>query len=142
MSTFEPAPATDDVAIIGLALRFPGAETLEELGGHLVAGRSLISEVPPERWSKDRYFGDPRRGAQKTNSIWGGFVEHADCFDAEFFNISPREAETMDPQQRMALELAWRAIENMRLCGERSRRYGNGCLHGRLPCGLRGNDGT
>lgn len=112
MSTFEPAPATDDVAIIGLALRFPGAETLEELGGHLVAGRSLISEVPPERWSKDRYFGDPRRGAQKTNSIWGGFVEHADCFDAEFFNISPREAETMDPQQRMALELAWRAIEN------------------------------
>ncbi|MGW1409041.1 SDR family NAD(P)-dependent oxidoreductase [Streptomyces sp. NPDC002403] len=112
MSTFEPAPATDDVAIIGLALRFPGAETLEELGGHLVAGRSLISEVPPERWSKDQYFGDPRLGAQKTNSVWGGFVEHADCFDAEFFNISPREAESMDPQQRMALELAWRAIEN------------------------------
>ncbi|MEV5203142.1 SDR family NAD(P)-dependent oxidoreductase [Streptomyces sp. NPDC053720] len=112
MSTFEPAPATDDVAIIGLALRFPGAETLEELGGHLVAGRSLISEVPPERWSKERYFGDPRLGAQKTNSVWGGFIEHADCFDAEFFNVSPREAESMDPQQRMALELAWRAIEN------------------------------
>lgn len=112
MSTFEPAPATDDVAIIGLALRFPGAETLEELGGHLVAGRSLISEVPPERWSKERYFGDPRLGAQKTNSVWGGFIEHADCFDAEFFNISPREAESMDPQQRMALELAWRAIED------------------------------
>lgn len=112
MSTFDPAPATDDVAIIGLALRFPGAETLEELGGNLVAGRSLISEVPPERWSKERYFGDPRLGAQKTNSIWGGFIEHADCFDAEFFSISPREAESMDPQQRMALELAWRAIEN------------------------------
>ncbi|MDV9196917.1 SDR family NAD(P)-dependent oxidoreductase, partial [Streptomyces sp. Wh19] len=112
MSTFEPAPATDDIAIIGLALRFPGAETLEELGGHLVAGRSLISEVPPERWSKERYFGDPRLGAQKTNSVWGGFIEHADCFDAEFFNISPREAESMDPQQRMALELSWRAIEN------------------------------
>ncbi|MFJ7193998.1 MULTISPECIES: SDR family NAD(P)-dependent oxidoreductase [unclassified Streptomyces] len=112
MSTSGPAPATDDVAIIGLALRFPGAETLEELGRHLVAGRSLISEVPPERWSKDQYFGDPRLGAQKTNSVWGGFVEHADCFDAEFFNISPREAESMDPQQRMALELAWRAIEN------------------------------
>ncbi|WP_406003970.1 SDR family NAD(P)-dependent oxidoreductase [Streptomyces sp. NBC_00987] len=112
MSTFEPAPATDDIAIIGLALRFPGAETLQELGGHLVAGRSLISEVPPERWSKERYFGDPRLGAQKTNSVWGGFIEHADCFDAEFFNISPREAESMDPQQRMALELAWRAIED------------------------------
>ncbi|MFJ2132669.1 SDR family NAD(P)-dependent oxidoreductase [Streptomyces sp. NPDC087845] len=112
MSTVEPAPATEDVAIIGLALRLPGADTLEELGEHLVAGRSLISEVPPERWSKEHYFGDPRRGAQKTNSIWGGFIEHADCFDADFFNISPREAESMDPQQRIALELAWQAVEN------------------------------
>ncbi|WP_405194522.1 SDR family NAD(P)-dependent oxidoreductase [Streptomyces anulatus] len=112
MSTVVPAPAADDVAIIGIALRFPGAETLEELAGHLLAGRSLISEVPPERWSRERYFGDPRRGAQKTNSVWGGFVEHADRFDADFFAISPREAESMDPQQRIALELAWRAVEN------------------------------
>ncbi|MEU8698861.1 SDR family NAD(P)-dependent oxidoreductase [Streptomyces sp. NPDC048680] len=112
MSAAVPAPAADDVAIIGIALRFPGTETLEELGEHLLAGRSLISEVPPERWSKERYFGDPRRGAQKTNSVWGGFVEHADRFDADFFAISPREAESMDPQQRMALELAWRAVEN------------------------------
>ncbi|MEV6074719.1 SDR family NAD(P)-dependent oxidoreductase [Streptomyces sp. NPDC052069] len=112
MSTVEPTPATDDVAIIGLALRFPGADTLEELSGHLIAGRSLISEVPAERWSKEAYFGDPKRGAQKTNSVWGGFIEHADCFDADFFAISPREAESMDPQQRMTLELAWRAIEN------------------------------
>ncbi|MER5556854.1 SDR family NAD(P)-dependent oxidoreductase [Streptomyces sp. NPDC002793] len=112
MSTVEPVPGADDVAIIGIALRLPGAETLEELGEHLIAGRSLISEVPSERWSKERYFGDPKRGAQKTNSIWGGFIEHADRFDADFFRISPREAETMDPQQRMALELAWRVIEN------------------------------
>ncbi|MFF9398978.1 SDR family NAD(P)-dependent oxidoreductase [Streptomyces sp. NPDC014744] len=106
------APAPDDVAITGLALRFPGADTLEEFGEHLVAGRSLISEVPAERWSKEDYFGDPRRGAQKTNSVWGGFIEHADRFDADFFNISPREAESMDPQQRIALELAWQAVEN------------------------------
>ncbi|MER5985193.1 SDR family NAD(P)-dependent oxidoreductase [Streptomyces sp. NPDC001787] len=112
MSTAGPAPAPDDVAIIGLALRFPGADTLEELSRHLIAGRSLISEVPSERWSKERYFGDPKRGAQRTNSIWGGFIEHADCFDADFFAISPREAESMDPQQRMALELAWRALED------------------------------
>lgn len=119
MSTVEPAPASDDappapddVAIIGLALRFPGADTLEEFGDHLVAGRSLISEVPAERWSKEDYFGDPRRGAQKTNSVWGGFIEHADRFDADFFGISPREAESMDPQQRIALELAWQAVED------------------------------
>ncbi|OSC42265.1 SDR family NAD(P)-dependent oxidoreductase [Mycobacterium decipiens] len=101
-----------DIAIVGLALRFPGADTLVELFDHLVAGRSLITEVPAQRWSTDRYFGDPRSGEEKTNSIWAGFIEGADCFDAAFFNISPREAETMDPQQRFALELAWAAIED------------------------------
>ncbi|MEU0843707.1 SDR family NAD(P)-dependent oxidoreductase [Streptomyces sp. NPDC005962] len=104
--------SADDIAVIGLALRLPGADTLDELFGHLTAGRSLISEVPPERWSKERYFGDPRRGAEKTSSVWGGFIDNADCFDAAFFRISPREAESMDPQQRFALELAWKAIED------------------------------
>ncbi|MFH8346373.1 SDR family NAD(P)-dependent oxidoreductase [Streptomyces sp. NPDC018045] len=111
MSKPQP-PHPDDVAIIGLALRFPGSENLPELFGHLAAGRSLISEVPPERWSKERYFGEPKSGTDRTSSVWGGFIEHADRFDASFFNISPREAESMDPQQRFALELAWQAIED------------------------------
>ncbi|MGW1784018.1 SDR family NAD(P)-dependent oxidoreductase [Streptomyces sp. NPDC002143] len=103
---------SDSVAVIGLALRMPGSDTLPEFYRHLTGGRSLISEVAPERWSKERWFGSPRRGAEKTNSVWGGFIEQADCFDAAFFSISPREAESMDPQQRFALELAWRAIED------------------------------
>ncbi|MGW2870851.1 SDR family NAD(P)-dependent oxidoreductase [Kitasatospora sp. NPDC001225] len=103
---------TDGIAIIGLALRFPGADTLATLFDHLAAGRSLITEVPAERWSKERYFGDPRNGGERTNSIWAGFIEDADRFDAAFFAISPREAETMDPQQRFALELAWKAVED------------------------------
>ncbi|MGW1190766.1 SDR family NAD(P)-dependent oxidoreductase [Streptomyces sp. NPDC002559] len=112
MTTRAYVPAEDGVAVIGLALRMPGSETLPEFFGHLVAGRSLISEVPPERWSKERWFGSPRRGAEKTNSVWGGFIEEADRFDAAFFSISPREAASMDPQQRFALELAWHAIED------------------------------
>ncbi|WP_424216094.1 SDR family NAD(P)-dependent oxidoreductase (plasmid) [Streptomyces sp. BI20] len=107
-----PGAAGEDIAIVGLGLRLPGAETLREFAGHLVAGRSLISEVPPERWSRERWFGSPRRGAEKTNSVWGGFVEGADRFDAAFFSVSPREAESMDPQQRFALELAWQAVED------------------------------
>ncbi|MFK8844294.1 SDR family NAD(P)-dependent oxidoreductase [Streptomyces sp. Ac-502] len=106
------SPHPDDVAVIGLALRFPGSENLPELFGHLVQGRSLISEVPPERWSKERYFGEPKSGTDRTSSVWGGFIEHADRFDASFFGISPREAESMDPQQRFALELSWQAIED------------------------------
>ncbi|MCH0540318.1 SDR family NAD(P)-dependent oxidoreductase [Streptomyces sp. MUM 203J] len=108
----EAQAGADGVAIVGLALRVPGSDTLQEFSRHLAEGRSLITEVAPERWSKERWFGSPRRGAQKTNSVWGGFVEQADCFDAAFFNISPREAESMDPQQRFALELAWHAIED------------------------------
>ncbi|WP_406012013.1 SDR family NAD(P)-dependent oxidoreductase [Streptomyces sp. NBC_00984] len=104
--------SADDIAITGLALRFPGADTLAELFDHLSAGRSLITEVPAERWSKERYLGDPREDEEKTSSVWAGFIEDADRFDAAFFNISPREAETMDPQQRFALELAWQAIED------------------------------
>lgn len=101
----------EPVAIIGLGMRLPGADGLDAFWEHLAAERSLISEVPAERWDGETLMGDPARG-NKTNSIWGGFIEGADCFDAGFFGISPREAAWMDPQQRFALEMAWHAIED------------------------------
>ncbi|MER7986300.1 SDR family NAD(P)-dependent oxidoreductase [Streptomyces noursei] len=101
-----------DIAVIGLSLRLPGSRTPEEFWGHLAEGRSLISEVPERRWRKADHLGHPRREFNKTNSVWGGFVDDADCFDADFFQISPREAQSMDPQQRMALELSWHALED------------------------------
>jgi acyl transferase domain-containing protein/acyl carrier protein/enoyl-CoA hydratase/carnithine racemase len=103
--------AREPVAIIGVGMRLPGAESLDDFWQHLAAGHCLISEVPTGRWDAEDFKGDPARG-NKTNSIWGGFVEQADCFDAAFFGISPREAAWMDPQQRFALEMAWHAIEN------------------------------
>ncbi|MBB4302684.1 acyl transferase domain-containing protein/enoyl-CoA hydratase/carnithine racemase/aryl carrier-like protein [Rhodobium orientis] len=99
------------VAIIGLGMRLPGADDLDGFWAHLAAGRSLITEVPPERWDAAALKGDPSKG-NKTASIWGGFVDGADTFDAAFFGISPREAAWMDPQQRFALEMAWHAIED------------------------------
>ncbi|WP_417675559.1 SDR family NAD(P)-dependent oxidoreductase [Roseibium sp.] len=101
----------EPVAIIGVGMRLPGADGLDAFWGHLAAERSLISEVPAERWDAEALMGDPARG-NRTNSIWGGFVDDADCFDAGFFGISPREAAWMDPQQRFALEMAWHAIED------------------------------
>jgi len=106
-----PPPSPAPIAIIGLGLRLPGADSLDGFWTHLAAGLSLIGEVPRRRWDKDEWRGNPAR-ENKTNAIWGGFVEDADGFDAEFFAISPREAAWMDPQQRFALEMAWHAIED------------------------------
>ncbi|MBE0532367.1 MAG: SDR family NAD(P)-dependent oxidoreductase, partial [Rhodospirillales bacterium] len=104
-------PSAAPIAIIGIGLRLPGADSLDGFWGHLAAARPLISEVPRRRWDKRQWQGNPA-GGNKTNSIWGGFIEDADCFDAAFFAISPREAAWMDPQQRFALEMAWHAIED------------------------------
>lgn len=90
------------IAIIGLSLRFPQADSLAEFWDNLVAEKSLITKVPGDRWGE----------SDKSDIEWGGFIEDADCFDASFFKISPREANLMDPQQRIILELAWKAVED------------------------------
>jgi len=97
-----------EIAIIGLGMRFPKADDLDQFWQQLLAERCLISEVPAERWSTQRYFG----AKKEANNIWGSFIDDVACFDASFFRISRREAELMDPQQRIALELAWHAIED------------------------------
>jgi acyl transferase domain-containing protein len=101
----------EPVAIIGVGMRLPGADSLDAFWTHLAEGRSLITEVSPRRWDARELRGNPAK-ENKTNSIWGGFLQNADEFDAAFFNISPREAAWMDPQQRFALEMAWHAIED------------------------------
>ena len=106
-----PAAPGSAIAIIGLAGRYPGARNVAEFWENLARGRDSISEVPLSRWDHSLYY-DPQRGPGKTNSKWGGFVEDADCFDPLFFNISPREAEFLDPQERIFLQCACEAIED------------------------------
>ena len=93
----------EPIAIVGLALRVPGAESLEALWDILSSGRSMIGALPHERRSA---------GFRADEDYFGAFVEDADAFDPEFFGISPREASSMDPQQRFGLELAWNALED------------------------------
>ncbi|AGP33712.1 hypothetical protein SCE1572_03900 [Sorangium cellulosum So0157-2] len=97
------------IAIVGMSGVFPGARDLDELWEHLVAERDLITEVPPERWDWRAHFGAERG---QSTSRWGGFIADVDRFDAAFFRISPLEAKLMDPQQRLFLEHAWKAIES------------------------------
>ncbi|MBU6400469.1 MAG: SDR family NAD(P)-dependent oxidoreductase, partial [Verrucomicrobia bacterium] len=82
---------------------FPGSRNLEEFWDHLVKGDDLISQVPHGRWPE----------APASSSKWrGGFIADVDQFDARFFGLSRREAELMDPQHRLFLETAWKAIES------------------------------
>jgi len=100
------------VAIVGVSGRYPMAEDLARFWDNLKAGRDCISEVPPERWDHDRYYDPDRSKSGKTYAKWGGFLADVDKFDPLFFNISPREAEVMDPQERLFLQTAWQTIED------------------------------
>jgi polyketide synthase PksN len=107
-----PARRERDVAIVGVSGRYPMAEDLTRFWENLKAGRDCIAEVPPERWNHDRYFDPDRSKPGKTYAKWGGFLADVDKFDPLFFNISPREAEVMDPQERLFLQTAWHTIED------------------------------
>jgi len=103
--------ADTDIAIVGINGRFPGADDLDTFWSNLEKGVCSIDEISPQRWDLERYF-DPRGGVGKTYSKWGGFFKEVDRFEASFFQISPKEAETMDPQQRIMLELVWGLLED------------------------------
>ncbi|MDO9004841.1 MAG: type I polyketide synthase, partial [Aquabacterium sp.] len=101
-----------DVAIIGVSGRYPNARTLKEYWENLKGGVDCISEIPKSRWDHDKYFDQERGKAGKSYSKWGGFVEGVEEFDPLFFNISPKEAQGMDPQERLFLQCAYAALED------------------------------
>lgn len=100
-----------DVAIIGMAGRYPMADNLEEFWNNLQEGKDCITEIPASRWDMRKFAGISSPSGKHV-SRWGGFIEDPDCFDPQFFRISPREAETMDPQERLFLETCWETIED------------------------------
>jgi acyl transferase domain-containing protein len=100
------------IAVIGMRCRFPKSPNPEAFWDLLQSGEDGVGEVPPSRWSLDQHY-DPRPEVpNKSYSKWGGFIEGIEWFDAQFFDISPREALTMDPQQRLVLEMAWETFES------------------------------
>lgn len=108
----EDSEIHEPIAIIGLSGRYPMADTLDELWTVLSEGRDCVTEVPPERWNHQTFF-DPTKGRHgKSYTKWGGFLRDVDRFDPLFFNISPREARLMDPQERLFLQTAWHALED------------------------------
>ncbi|WP_276530503.1 type I polyketide synthase [Mycobacterium ulcerans] len=103
----------EPVAVVGIGCRFPGNVTgPDSFWDLLVEGGNAISGIPAERWDADDYYHpDPLTPGHMTTK-WGAFVADIAGFDAEFFGITPREAASMDPQQRMLLEVTWEALEH------------------------------
>ncbi|WP_371658315.1 SDR family NAD(P)-dependent oxidoreductase [Streptomyces sp. NBC_00280] len=95
------ASAAEPVAVVGMAGAFPGSPDLDAYWDHLIAGHDLIQRAPHGRLAD---------GAD-AERYWGGFLDGVDCFDAGFFQISPREARLMDPQHRLFLQTVWAAVE-------------------------------
>jgi polyketide synthase 13 len=105
----------EDIAIVGVSTRFPGEmNTPDEMWAALLEGRSGISDLPEGRWSE--FLAEPRIADRVAKAATrGGYLSDIKGFDAEFFALSKMEADNMDPQQRMALELTWEALENARI---------------------------
>jgi len=103
-------PSEASVAIVGLACRFPGSPDAARFWSLLSEGRHAIGTVPSDRWSDRSCAGwAPQPDLNYVDAA--GLIEDVASFDARFFGIARREAEQMDPQQRILLEVAWEALE-------------------------------
>ena len=104
---------SEPIAVIGMGCRFPGgADTPDEFWRLLSAGHDAISAVPEDRWDAAAWYDPDPQAPGKMYTRNGGFLQQIDRFDAGFFGISNREAQSIDPQQRLVLEVSWEALEN------------------------------
>ncbi|HWM86135.1 MAG TPA: acyltransferase domain-containing protein, partial [Kofleriaceae bacterium] len=95
------------MAIVGIGCRYPGVAGPPDLWRMLIEGRCAVGDVPESRWDREGVF-----DAEKPIPRRGAFLDDVRSFDAQFFKIAPREAEQMDPQQRIMLEVSWEALED------------------------------
>ncbi|KAE8373923.1 hypothetical protein BDV26DRAFT_296474 [Aspergillus bertholletiae] len=109
------ADLPDAIAVVGMACRFPQADSLEEFWQLLSSGETAIGRIPLSRFNPADLQREP-----KLSTFWGNFLRDADAFDHRFFGISGREAKSMDPQQRLVLQVAYEAMEAAGYCGPQS----------------------
>ena len=101
----------DGIAIVGMAGRFPGAESVDELWRNLVAGKESLSFFTDDELAESGLNAERLR-SQGHYVAARGILKDADCFDSAFFGVNPKEAEVIDPQQRIFLEVCWSALEH------------------------------
>ncbi|HEX2999576.1 MAG TPA: SDR family NAD(P)-dependent oxidoreductase, partial [Armatimonadota bacterium] len=108
--TYGAAVAKEPIAIIGISGRYAPTENVNQLWEHLAQGRDLVGEI--QRWKLPQSYLEDHQSCKR-----GSFIENIAAFDPFFFNISGVEAAYMDPQQRLFLEEAWKALEDAGYAG-------------------------
>ncbi|KAI2634211.1 putative polyketide synthase [Hypomontagnella submonticulosa] len=107
---------SDLVAVVGMAGRFPGADTIEKFWEDLQVGKCHIKKVPKDRFDLDVYFDAMGEKKNSTMAQHGAFIDEPGLFDHRLFNVSPREAAQMDPIQRLLLMTSYEALESAGYC--------------------------
>ncbi|MGZ5558019.1 MAG: SDR family NAD(P)-dependent oxidoreductase [Methylobacter sp.] len=105
------APATADIAVIGMSGKFPGAEHVEAFWNNLIQGLDGVEEYPAQYLDQANYFSAIKQ-AGKSYCKSGGILAERNCFDPQFFGLSPREAHSMNPHQRLVMQEGWKALED------------------------------
>lgn len=109
-----------DIAIIGMALKLPNAESVDEYWENVTGGLDCITTFPESRKSHAMtYLKQMGNREEDIEFCESAYLDRVDCFDYGFFKLSPKEASLMEPTQRMFLEVAWKAIEDAGYGGER-----------------------
>ncbi len=105
--------AREPIAIVGMGCRFPGGvRTPDDFWNLLKSGRDVLRDIPNDRWDIDEHYDPEVPVPGKIYVQKGYYLDDIDQFDPQFFGLSPREAESLDPQQRLVMEVAWETLEH------------------------------
>jgi acyl transferase domain-containing protein/acyl carrier protein len=123
----------EKIAVIGMSGTFAQAKNLDEFWRNLVDAKDVMSEVPIDHWDCRPWYDSDTEVENMTYCKWGSFLDDVDKFDPSFFNISPREAQWMDPQVRLFMQSIYATAENSgyitKLRGSNTGVFAGVCFH-------------
>jgi acyl transferase domain-containing protein/NADPH:quinone reductase-like Zn-dependent oxidoreductase/NADP-dependent 3-hydroxy acid dehydrogenase YdfG/acyl carrier protein len=121
----------EPIAVVGMACRFPGgADTPERYWGVLATEADTVREIPADRWPWQRFYNPDTKVAGTHYVRHGSFLDQVSDFDPDFFGISGREADALDPQHRLLLEVSWEALERAGMAPQKLRHSQTGVYVG------------
>ncbi|KAG6016303.1 hypothetical protein E4U43_003912, partial [Claviceps pusilla] len=119
---FRPRSAgVSKLAVVGMSCRLPGGATdTEKFWDILAKGLDVSRKIPADRFDIDTHYDPTGKQMNKSMTQYGCFIDEPGLFDAPFFNMSPRESQTTDPQMRLSLVTAYEALEQAGFVGNRT----------------------